>query len=332
MAKQQRKQQHCQNDGTKLVGDYCHTCGQRADEPRRAVIGLVQDFFVDTLAIDGKLARTLALLLTRPGVLARRYLDGQRVRYSPPFRLYLFASVFFFLTAFWMAGLDKVNLEEIRTADLNVDEAKLAELEETDPDLAAQLREMRARVQAERAAAEERDAEDAEADDSVSFQDMKWEDLDYSGPAWLEARLKRMLEAAQRVVEDPRLFISESRQNLPRTLLLAPLLYALLLLLLYVYRRKFYVYDHFVVSLYMHAALYAYLLLSLLLSKVPGFGVLLLWVPLVWGWWQPVAVLRQAYGSGWVSVVIKWAISMIIYLAGVILIVTLGLTYSLYQS
>ena len=90
----------CKNCGAALTGAYCHQCGQRADEPRRVVIGLVQDFLVDTLAIDGKLARSLGLLLWRPGRLARRYLDGRRVYYSPPFRLYLFASVFFFLTAF----------------------------------------------------------------------------------------------------------------------------------------------------------------------------------------------------------------------------------------
>ncbi len=311
------RQQHCQNDGTKLTGDYCHTCGQRGDEPRRAVIGLVQDFFVDTLAIDGKLARTLALLLTRPGILARRYLDGQRVRYSPPFRLYLFASVFFFLTAFWMAGLDR-----IKGIDETLTEETLQELEESDPEAAAQLRRLKEGV-----------SEDGEEnEESGSLGNESWDSVNYDGPAWLEPHLKRIFEATQRVIRDPRLFISESRQNLPRTLLLAPLLYAFLLLLLYAYRRKFYVYDHFVVSLYMHAALYAYLLLSLILSRIPGFGVLLLWFPLIWGWWQPAAVLRQAYGSGWVSVVIKWAISVAIYFTGVILIVTLGLTYSLYQS
>ncbi|MEO1243356.1 MAG: DUF3667 domain-containing protein [Pseudomonadota bacterium] len=327
------RQQYCQNDGTKLTGDYCHTCGQSADEPRRAVIGLVQDVFVDTLAIDGKLARTIALLLFRPGVLARRYLDGKRVRYSPPFRLYLFASVFFFLAAFWMSDLDNLKPENIQPAEIKADDAMLEEIAQSDPELAEEVRRVRDRVNAEREdRADGAEESEADAEDSVSFNDMKWEDLDYSGPAWLEARLKRMFEAAQRVVEDPRLFIAESRQNLPRTLLLAPILYALILALLYIYRRKFYVYDHFVISLYMHAALYAYLLLSLLLSRIPGFGVLLLWVPLIWGWWQPAAVLRQAYGSGWVSVVIKWAIAITIYFIGVVLIVTLGLTYSLYQS
>lgn len=327
------QQLHCQNDGTKLTGDYCHTCGQSANEPRRAVIGLVQDVFVDTLAIDGKLARTIALLLSRPGVLARRYLDGKRVRYSPPFRLYLFASVFFFLAAFWMSDLDNLKPENIQPAEIKADDAMLEEIAQSDPELAEEVRRVRDRVNAEREdRADGAEESEAGAEDSVSFNDMKWEDLDYSGPAWLEARLKRMFEAAQRVVEDPRLFIAESRQNLPRTLLLAPILYALILALLYIYRRKFYVYDHFVVSLYMHAALYVYLLLSLLLSRIPGFGVLLLWVPLIWGWWQPAAVLRQAYGSGRLSMVFKWAVSMTIYTVGVVLIVTLGLTYSLYQS
>ncbi|MEL6212932.1 MAG: DUF3667 domain-containing protein, partial [Pseudomonadota bacterium] len=101
---------HCRNCGEALSGDYCWNCGQAASEPRRLVIGLVQDFFVETLSIDGKLIRTLSLLLTRPGRLARRYLDGQRVRFSPPFRLYLFTSVFFFLALFLAIG-------DIRTED-----------------------------------------------------------------------------------------------------------------------------------------------------------------------------------------------------------------------
>ena len=63
----------CQNCGATLKGAYCHQCGQAAKEPRRVVIGLVQDVIVETLAIDGKLARTIALLVSRPGKLARRY-------------------------------------------------------------------------------------------------------------------------------------------------------------------------------------------------------------------------------------------------------------------
>lgn len=348
MAKKKKtKHTECQNDHTKLVGDYCHTCGQRADEPRRIVIGLVQDFLVDTLAIDGKLARTIWLLLSRPGRLARRYLDGKRVRYSPPFRLYLFTSVFFFITAFWMADLDNFKLNGGEPPAVKIDEETLSEVETRNPEAGAELR--RLVEQSEQTPGGDGDApsgEDSEdngkvdsegdgdgdgEDDNRSFQDMTFDETNYNGPDWLRPHVKRMFEAAQRVSEDPRLFIAESKQNLPRALLLAPVLYALLLLLLYFYRRKFYVYDHLVVSLYMHAAFYAYLLSAILISLIPKIGWL--WfVPIVWGSLQPIVVLRQAYGSNWLSVILKWIITMTIYITGLALIITFGLTYSLYQS
>ncbi len=141
-----------------------------------------------------------------------------------------------------------------------------------------------------------------------------------------------MFEALQRVVDDPRLFFAQSKENLPRVLLLAPVVYALILVLLYVYRRKFYVYDHFVVSLYMHAALYAYLLAALLLSLIPGVGPFLAAIPLIWGWLQPFAVFRQAYGSNWVSAFLKWAISVTVYFTLLVIIITLGFSVSLYNS
>ena len=312
------KQTECKNCGAALTGAYCHQCGQRADEPRRVVIGLVQDFLVDTLAIDGKLARSIGLLFWRPGRLARRYLDGKRVFYSPPFRLYLFASVFFFIFAFAMIGVPEgANKDGGASVNLPViTEELIAEVEEVDREAAAELRESK---------------EARDAGETTGIQ-KKWEDLDYQGPDWLEPHAEKMYRAAQRAIDDPRLFFAQSKENLPRVMLLAPVVYALILLLLYVYRRKFYVYDHFVVSLYMHAALYAYLLLAMLLSMIPVVGPWLAAVPLIWGWLQPFAVFRQAYGSNWVSVTLKWLISVTVYFTLLALIILLGFSVSLYQS
>ena len=344
----------CQNCGATLTGDYCHVCGQAAKEPRRAVIGLVQDVFVDTLAIDGKLARTLGLLLWRPGRLARRYLEGKRVSYSPPFRIYLFASVFFFFALFWatdaQVGAFRVNvgdtdaaLEQLSPEERAEVEESLREAREMFGETSPEVDEILARVEA--AAAEEEDAategnaedagesdgEAAATDESVPFKDREWVDVNFDGPDWFEPHAKRIFEAAQRVSEDPRLFIAETRQNVPRVLLLAPVAYGVVLLLLYIYRRKYFVYDHFVVSLYMHAALYAYLLLALVLSAIPVLRTI--WfVPLVIGWFQPFLVFRQAYGSGWISSWLKWFVSITIYLAAFASIIGLGLSYSLYQS
>jgi hypothetical protein len=323
-------EQFCQNDGTALVGDYCHTCGQRADEPRRVVIGLVQDFLVDTLAIDGKLARSIWLLLSRPGRLAQRYLVGKRVRYSPPFRLYLFTSVFFFLALFATLSFDReviTSPDQIAPEDAAVLREEFAD---APPEARAVVEPIIERAEKRAASGENEDSETDNGSD-FSFRDSDWDEINYEGPAWLEKYLKQSYEAAQRAVEDPRLFVAQSRDNVPRALLLAPVFYALILMLLYFYRRKFYVYDHFVVSLYMHAALYAYLLIALLISKIPVFGFL--WfAPLVWGWLQPFFVFRQAYESGWVSAVAKWAVSIVIYMIGLALIVTFGITYSLYTA
>ena len=328
----------CKNCGTVLTGEYCHQCGQRADEPRRVVVGLVQDFLVDTLAIDGKLARSIGLLLWRPGRLARRYLDGKRVTYSPPFRLYLFGSVFFFLLAFSLVGTpnpanDAFDINGAGSVLQN--EEVLDEIEEVDPEAAARLRDANQRLKEDAADTAQDGASDGEAEEEkkrVPYTERKWDSQNYTGPAWLEPHIKRMFEASQRAVEDPRLFFAQSKENLPRVLLLAPVFYALILVLLYIYRRKFFVYDHFVVSLYMHAALYAYLFLALVLSTIPGIGPLLAAIPLIWGWLQPFVVFRQAYGSNWTSAFLKWVISVAVYFALLALIITLGFSVSLYQS
>ncbi len=326
--KKKKTQEHleCQNDGTVLVGDFCYTCGQRADEPRRAVIGLVQDVFVDTLAIDGKLARTILLLLTRPGVLARRYLDGKRMSYSPPFRLYLFMSVFFFIAVFGLINFDDI---DIAPADLKDELAE--ELASQDTASRAETLETLEHLGIIDVTPGEEEGEDSIAVNSIPFAERKWDGVDADMPAWLEPYAEQLFYAAQRVTEDPRLFISESRQNLPRMLLLAPVLYALTLILFYIYRRKFYVYDHIVTSLYMHAALYAYLLLAIIMSFIPVLKEVL-FIPIVWGMLQPVLSLRQVYGSKWISAIPKSILMSLIYIAGLVMFVTLGLTYSLYQS
>ena len=314
----------CLNCGTALQGDYCYQCGQAAKDTRRLFIGLVQDVFIETLAIDGKLIRSIALLLWRPGRVARRFLDGQRVRYSPPFRLYLFTSVFFFLALFAVLKLPDGPPEQVGPdSDVALNAAEMEDMRELANDLAVNG---------------VTDLEDVLDDiDSGevnrSFQDETWEeDVSYSGPAWLEPHVKRMYEAAQRTAKDPRLMIASTRANLPRFLLIAPVIYGLTLMLLYVYRRKYLIYDHFIVSLYMHAALYAYLLLALLLSRVPVIGWWLIAPPLLWATLQPFAVFRQAYASNWFSVVIKGSISLAIYLLVFSLIITLGLSFALYQS
>jgi hypothetical protein len=87
----------CANCGQPLAGEYCAACGQRHEPHVHTVGHFAGEAFESISHADSRLWRTLLYLLTRPGFLTREFFDGRRVRYLPPFRLYLVISVLFFL-------------------------------------------------------------------------------------------------------------------------------------------------------------------------------------------------------------------------------------------
>ena len=90
--------QRCGNCGTQLEGPYCHQCGQMG-HVHRSVLHLLEELAHGILHFDTKSWRTLPLLVARPGLLTRRYIDGQRTRYVSPLALFLF-SVFLMFFVF----------------------------------------------------------------------------------------------------------------------------------------------------------------------------------------------------------------------------------------
>lgn len=87
----------CENCHSPLYGEFCRDCGQRADSPIRSLPRLTREALDHMFSADSRILRTLRDLLIRPGALTRRYLDGGRVHYTPPFRLYILLSLVFFL-------------------------------------------------------------------------------------------------------------------------------------------------------------------------------------------------------------------------------------------
>ena len=84
------------NCGATLSGAYCSACGQEARIETPTVGEFVREFVQDQMALEGKLWRTLKLLVIRPGVLTVDYIAGRRQCYIRPLRLYLALSVVFF--------------------------------------------------------------------------------------------------------------------------------------------------------------------------------------------------------------------------------------------
>ena len=87
----------CLNCGQQLEGEFCHACGQSSKPTTRYFGTIFMELLDNFLSYDSRVYRTVLPLLFRPGYVCRRYLEGRRVSFLPPFRLYLFASVVFFL-------------------------------------------------------------------------------------------------------------------------------------------------------------------------------------------------------------------------------------------
>jgi hypothetical protein len=112
----------CLNCGAELSGPFCSQCGQQDHDIRVSLARLVKDFFAEHLGLESKVPRTLWALVSRPGMLTKEYLAGHRVRWIPPLRLYLFASVVYFLLLSlpFVADLNKaVRITETARAEMD---------------------------------------------------------------------------------------------------------------------------------------------------------------------------------------------------------------------
>ncbi len=86
--------------------DYCPYCGQEtADNLTFGVLfsNTISNYF----SIDARFFKSFIPLMTKPGVLARRFVDGKRLSYLHPAQFYLFVSVvFFFVFSFSIRKAD----------------------------------------------------------------------------------------------------------------------------------------------------------------------------------------------------------------------------------
>ena len=79
----------CANCGAPVDGAFCAQCGQETRLALPTARSFIHDALGRYVALDSRMWRTLALLLTRPGFLTREYLAGRRLRYVRPGRLLL---------------------------------------------------------------------------------------------------------------------------------------------------------------------------------------------------------------------------------------------------
>lgn len=112
-----RTEKNCLNCGAEVPTVFCPECGQMNREPKFNLRDLIMDFIHDFTHFDSKFFRTTFLLLTKPGFLTKEFIQGKRLQYLNPVRMYVFTSAFYFFFVYAMYG-NTEDLEQVQSSDI----------------------------------------------------------------------------------------------------------------------------------------------------------------------------------------------------------------------
>lgn len=88
------KTDHCLNCEQPLDGqNFCPHCGQKNDDGKLTVGQVLSEAITNLFAFDGRFFHTLATLFRYPGKVPRQFVEGKRVRFMNPVRIYFLSSL-----------------------------------------------------------------------------------------------------------------------------------------------------------------------------------------------------------------------------------------------
>jgi uncharacterized membrane protein (DUF106 family) len=93
----------CADCGAEVTGRFCSNCGQPA-HVHRSLLHLGEEVLHGVMHFDGRVWRTLPLLMWRPGRLTREWVQGKRARYVSPLAMFLFTIFVMFMGLSYMPG------------------------------------------------------------------------------------------------------------------------------------------------------------------------------------------------------------------------------------
>lgn len=325
---------HCENCGSALTGRFCAQCGQPAIDYRRSLGSLLIDAADAFFNFDARFFQSFGLLLVKPWRLTNEFIEGKRARHVHPLRVYLIASVIFFLVINFLSRGDHVHAEG------NKDIANLSAIKgKTTPAPGAPLA----------AAAKEKvviknpffsidvGATPAPhpgisfsrgtppplvARPSSSPEDKKvfFDELDKQKNVppvlrWIEVRAKEKIGPTG---DRSDLFLKALIANIAPMVLCCIPLFALVLKILYIFKRRFYV-DHLIFALHTHAFVFLStvviiglgFLIDMESTALTSITCTLLGLT-VFG--QLLIAIRRVYRQNWFATVFKFFLGSFIYL------------------
>ena len=348
----------CENCGAPLAGHYCSKCGQAAIDYRRSIGHVLIDVLNEFLNWDSKFFASIGLLIAKPWQLTNEFVQGKRVRHVHPLRLYLLASIlFFFVVNYSAKGLrfDPGKIPEEKRAEVaaavaekrdeiqkELDKENLSPAERqkaqqvldslTKPSTSPTTSTSPTASPSPEASATASPSESNRRDYGavgdrpfVVFDENEKSQTPFE--RWLEARAKeKMGEHGTKMG----LFISTLFSNLPYMMLCCIPLFALVLKVLYIRRRIFYI-DHLIYALHIHSFFYTGIMLIVFITMglnriapgaIAGWIIALLWIAFVV---QIFLSIRYVYRQGWFVSVLKFFTGGFVYL--IVLFLALAATF-----
>lgn len=282
----------CPGCGSTATASYCADCGQRQGERVLSMGTLLREVLEDQFSVNATLPRTLKALFFQPGMLTAEYLRLKISPYVPPFRLYLVASLLFFVVLAFRARQP---------------------IELTDTDRAEIVRQMQnARDTAAVRAARGDTVRVVTFGITIPLEGDNWADsVDVSlGNERLNRAVhERLLQLRGLPPEEAlNVIFRELVQQAPKAMFILLPLHALLLKLLYLRTGSVYV-GHFIFSLHVHAFAFAAFLIAAVLpfAGIIG-GIVFLWL-LAYQW----IALRRVYAQGVLVTTAKWTALSLVY-------------------
>jgi len=275
--KKLRQEKNCLNCGETVEDRFCSHCGQENLELKDTATHLMLHYVQDLFHYDGKLWHTLKSLVTRPGLVAKEYMEGKRQVHLEPIRFYVFASTVFFLIFFFVLGSD---LYTSNVAPASNYTKRLYHLkQEKDflkghPDTMAVNQLITSlRNQAGDTIPDIKDSLGSEVE--IELFDVPKDTTSDMG--WLEKMLTEKVEAKTEELEAKHdgdeakatsALLAEIIHTLPQLIFLSLPFFAFFLKLLYWRSRRSAYVEHFIFSIYHYAYLFSILLFYLLLDRL----------------------------------------------------------------
>lgn len=333
---------HCANCAAPMQGEFCHECGQSIHTALRPMHHMVEDTLEMLLHVDGRVVHTVPPLLCRPGFLTLEYFAGRRQRYVPPFRLMFVLC----LLAFFVCHLaiDNFNFIQVDTG-ANPGTGEFAK--DTTPEaVRAHFEQKRKDIEAvpgnadlsakklEKLLSTDRDHADHRLTElgAAPLSGTGWTKLpDQVHVSWMTdgmnaslnraighavANMKGISEGGEAAAEARERVMAGAFAVLPQTMFILMPLFALLLKLTYVFKRRLYM-EHLIVALHSHAMIFLSVLLVMLVTLLRGWLVphagwaaaplsVIIWALLMWVPLYLLLMQKRVYRQGWFMTTVKY--------------------------